>query len=111
MVLKTVGGAGESGVQVWRQGRDGLATVACAACLWWSEAGAEGVFEAVLAPRWGAGNWNRVIPGPSRPRAEFFGPFGPLGLGEAGAEDKAGADVARDATPVGVGGCCGGDPG
>ena len=32
---------------------------------------------------------------------------GRLGCGR----DKGGADVARDATPVGVGGCCGGDPG
>ena len=33
----------------------------------------------VLAPRWGAGNWNRVIPGPSRCGVPGLGSLGPLG--------------------------------
>ena len=53
---------------------------------WGGDKGGRGV----LAPRWDAGDWNRAIPGPSLPRAfallcpwaEFFGPFGPLGLVE-----------------------------
>jgi hypothetical protein len=81
------------------------------------------VREGVLAPRWDAGKWNRVIPGPSRCCVPGLSSLGPLGrwdwvggwyggqgrdglvtVAAAGEEASGGTDVARDATRLGLAG-------